>query len=115
MQTSGLNEQWDVIEVTGNDLIGTVGCLITGIMDLLQGQAKRDRRGLREVRRAQELLLGTASAVLDVECCTKHACPQMVTTGGNGPLGIGWHKPSTNHNRSINVSAGMSPCFVKNF
>lgn len=38
MQTSGFNEQWDVIEVTQNDLIGTVGCLIMGIMDLLKGQ-----------------------------------------------------------------------------
>lgn len=40
MQTSGLNEQWDVIGVTEDGLIGTVGCLITGIMGLLQGQAK---------------------------------------------------------------------------
>lgn len=40
MQTSGLNEQWDAIEVRGNDLIGTVGCLITGIMNLLEGQTK---------------------------------------------------------------------------
>lgn len=60
MQTSGLNEQWDVIEGTENDLIGTVGCLIAGIMDLLQGQAKWNRRGLREVRSAQKLLLGIA-------------------------------------------------------
>lgn len=43
-QTSGFNEQWDVIEVTENDLIGTVGCLIMGIMDLLKGQTKRKRR-----------------------------------------------------------------------
>lgn len=44
MQTSGFNEQWDVIEVTENDLIGTVGCLIMGIMDLLKGQTKWNRR-----------------------------------------------------------------------
>ena len=46
-QTSGFNEQWDVIEVTENDLIGTVGCLIMGIMDLLKGQTKGKRRSWR--------------------------------------------------------------------
>lgn len=47
MQTSGFNEQWDVIEVTQNDLIGTVGCLIMGIMDLLKGQTN-GTEGVRE-------------------------------------------------------------------
>lgn len=40
MKTSGFNEQWDVTEVTENDLIWTVGCLITGTMDLRKGQTK---------------------------------------------------------------------------
>lgn len=55
MQTSGFNEQWDVIEVTENDLIGTVGCLIMGIMDLLKGQTKWNGRSWRVVGRATVL------------------------------------------------------------
>lgn len=55
MQTSGFNEQWEVIEVTENDLIRMVGCLITGIMDLLKGQAKWNRRSWGEMGRATAL------------------------------------------------------------
>lgn len=46
VQTPGLNEQWDVTEVAENDLIGTMCCLIKGLMDLLQGPAKWNQKEL---------------------------------------------------------------------
>lgn len=83
MQTSGCNEQWDVIEVTQNDLIGTVGCLIMGIMDLLKGQLNgtgagewREEPPCSKKHRDVRLSLEIAGALLYGRYFMKHDWPQ---------------------------------------